>query len=67
MPMPRLPPTQYRNIASQNAFQLKKNNAATAPTCNESMKPAVSQLIPFSLADSLPKSLSVMWPYWIGF
>ena len=32
MPMPRLPETHHSNIATNNAFQVKKNSAAMAPT-----------------------------------
>ena len=49
MPMPRLPETHHKNIATKNAFQVKKKSAAIAPTWNRAMKVAVIQLIsPFA-------------------
>jgi hypothetical protein len=46
MPIPRLPETHQRNIASNRAFQVKKKSAATAPIWNASMNDVVTQLVP---------------------
>src|SRR5437868_1825726 len=44
MPIPRLPETHQSRSVSANAFQVKKNNARTAPTWNAPMKKVVVQL-----------------------
>src|SRR6266567_3193623 len=58
MPMPRLPETHHRNMATKNAFQVKKKRAATAPTWKSAMAVAVPQLMPSTLACCLPRSAS---------
>ena len=41
MPMPTLVESHHINIATKNAFQLKKNSAAIAPIWKMAMKVAV--------------------------
>src|SRR5882724_5126212 len=64
--MPRLPETHHRKMATKNAFQVKKNSAAIAPTWKRAMAVAVPQLTPSSLACSLPRSMSVFSVFMAG-
>ncbi len=43
MPMPRPPATHHKNMATKNAFQVKKKRAAIAPMWKATMKKLVTQ------------------------
>ena len=60
MPMPRLPEIHHRKTANQNAFQVKKKKAASAPIWNAIMKEAVIQLMCSSAGRALRRSCSSM-------